>query len=480
VTLPTPLEAAAFSRYTTSAEIDGWLGSLAASSGGRATVAHLGRSAGGRNLTALLCGCARGQVAAPGKLRVLIAASLHGASEAAGGEALLAFARDLLLGARQHLLDRFEWVLIPNANPDGRDVDSARNAHRANLNRDFVLLGEPESRAIDAALRAFAPAVVLDAHESAVLKRRALGAAGYLSTFEAQFDTAMTPAIPAALRDFATGTLLPQLIRGTQAAGLPAQRYVREIHALDQPITHGDLTARTLRNKAGLRGALSLLLETPMAPKAGQYPSFRNVATRVAKQRLCLDVFVDCLATNARGIAAAQARAAAELDYPDCVLNARYVRQPPDATARLPLAERDSGRRVERDFPDHRTVVEHDRLRLPACYFVLEHMDTVGDWLARHGVMFETLSDPLDGMVEVDTYAAPQVTDADDADWRPFRSERASRPIPAGALRVPLSGRDRRLVALLLEPRSTSSVFRDAPFATLLRPGEPFFIARGR
>ncbi len=357
MTLPTPLEAAAFSRYTTSAEIDGWLGSLAAASGGRATVAHLGRSAGGRNLTALLCGCAPGRVAAPGKLRVLITASLHCASEAAGGEALLAFARDLLLGARQHLLDRFEWVLIPNANPDGRDADSARNAHRVNLNRDFVLLGEPESQAIDAALRTFAPAVVLDAHESAVLKRRTLGAAGYLAAFEAQFDTATTPAIPAALRDFATGTLLPQLIRSTQAADLPAQRYLREIHALDQPITHGDLTARTLRNKAGLRGALALLLETPMAPKAGQYPSFRDVATRVAKQRLCVDVFVDCLAANARGIAAALARAAAELDAPDCVLNASYVREPPDATTSLPLALRNSGRRVEREFPDHRTVV---------------------------------------------------------------------------------------------------------------------------
>jgi hypothetical protein len=477
VTLPTPLEAAGLSRYTASAEIDAWLRTLAAASGGRASVAHLGRSAGRRNLSALLCGCAPGVAAVPGKLRVLITASLHGASEAAGGEALLAFARDLLAGARKDLLDRFEWVLIPNANPDGRDTDSTRNANRVNLNRDFVLLQEPESQAIDAALRAFAPAVVLDAHESAVLKRRTLGAAGYLSAFEAQFDTAMTPAITAALRDFATGTLLPQLIGGTQAGGLPAQRYVREIHALDQPITHGDLTARTLRNKAGLRGALSLLLETPMAPKAGQYPSFRDVATRVAKQRLCLDVFVDCLVENAHGIAAARARAAAELDAPDCVLNASYVRQPPDATARLPLDERDSGRRVERDFPDHRTVVEHDRLRLPACYFVLEHMDIVGEWLACHGVAFETLSDPLDAVVETDIYA---VTDTSDADWRPIRHEHATLHIPAGALRVPLSGRDRRLVALLLEPRSTSSVFRDAPFAALLRPGEPFFIVRGR
>jgi hypothetical protein len=472
----TPLEAGGFARYSTCAEIDTWLHHLAAAAGGRATVTALGRSAGGRDIPALLCGLADPARAAPGKLRVLITASLHGASEAAGGEALLAFARDLLLGPRQDLLGPFEWVLIPNANPDGRDTDSARNANRVNLNRDFMLLAQPESRALDAALRRYVPAVVLDAHESAVLKRRTLGEAGYLTAFEAQFDTAITPAIPAALRDFATGTLLPQLIRGAQAAGLPAQRYVREIHALDQPITHGELTARTLRNKAGLRGALALLLETPMAPKAGQYPSFRDIATRVDKQRLCLGVFADCLIANARHIAAARALATAQLDAPEISLNARYVRDPADAVLRLPLRERASGARVEYDFSDHRAVVEHGRLRLPLEYYVLRHAAMVGDLLARHGVAFETLCDPLDAVVETDTYAA---ADLDGMDWQPTRTERATCRIPTGALRVPLSGHDRRLVALLLEPRSTSSVFRQQPFAALLRPDEPFFIARG-
>jgi hypothetical protein len=44
---------------------------------------------------------------------------------------------------------------------------------------------------------------------------------------------------------------------------------------------------------------------------------------------------------------------------------------------------------------------------------------------------------------------------------------------------VPLSGSNRRLVPLLLEPRSTSSVFRHPGFAVLLKHGQPFFIPRG-
>ena len=95
-----------------------------------------------------------------------------------------------------------------------------------------MLLDQPESRALDAAVRHYAPAVVLDAHESAVLKRKTLGQEGYLTAFEAQFDVASTPAIPAALRDFATDILLPQLIAGVQARGLHAQRYIGEIRSL--------------------------------------------------------------------------------------------------------------------------------------------------------------------------------------------------------------------------------------------------------
>lgn len=105
---------------------------------------------------------------------------------------------------------------------------------------------------------------------------------------------------------------------------------------------------------------------------------------------------------------------------------------------------------------------------------MLQHAAVLGDLLSRHGVAFETLRDPLEAVVECDVYAATQ-----DTTWQRVDRRIAWRRIPPGALRVPLSGHDRRLVPLLLKPRSTSSVFRHAPFAALLQPGEPFFIARG-
>lgn len=474
--LPTPLETHAFTRYSDCAEVAAWLHALADASGGKAVVRSVGQSALGRAIPVLLCGLTDPARVASGKLRVMLVGSQHGASEAAGCEALLCLAREVLLGRLRDLLDVFELVLIPNANPDGRDADSFRNGNAVNINRDFVLLGQPESQALDAAVRHYAPAVVLDAHESAVLKRSTLGQEGYLTAFEAQFDLASTPAIPAALRDFGTGALLPQLLAGVQARGLHAQRYIGEIRSVGQPITHGGLTLCMFRNKAGLRGPLTVLLETPMEPKAGRYATYRDIGPRVQKQLLCMQVFLDCVRASAPAIRAAQARAVLELDDPTCALNGSYLRHPPDAAITLPLRERASGARVQVTFADHRTVIAQDLLRIPPHYFVTEHSGLFAGLLARHGVAFETLSRALDTRVTSEVFAGGGEPEAacqriDELTHR--------RLIPAGALRVPLSGSNRRLVPLLLEPRSASSVFRYAPFAGLLQNGEPFFIPRG-
>ena len=473
--LPTPLEAQGFVRYTDSAQAGAYLRALADAAGAAATVVSIGRSALGRDIPALLCGLDDPARVRGGRLRVMLVGSLHGASEAAGCEALLGLARDVLLGDLRGLLDGLELVFIPNANPDGRDADSFRNGNAVNINRDFVLLEQPESQALDAAVRRFAPAVVLDAHEQAVLKRRTLGAAGYLTAFEAQFDVASAPAVPAVLREFATTTLLPELIAGVQARGLPAQRYIAELRSLAQPVTHGDLTLRTFRNKTGLRGPLAVLLETPMDPKAGQYPTFRNIGPRVRKQRLCMEVFLDCVRRHAPAIAAAQAAAAREPDDGPFALNARYRRAAADAMLTLPLRERASGARIEAHFEDHRAIEAFDVLRPASQTFITAHTALFGALLARHGIGFETLDRAVRTPVLSSVFNA-----SDDAEARcELVDERHSLcTLPVGTLRVAPSGLERRLVPLLLDPRSASSVFRYPAFAHLLAPGEPFFIAR--
>ncbi len=460
--LLTPLEVQGHTRLSTPEEMTAFLSRLAEQTSG-ARLWSLGHSAGGRPLTALHLPARRNDQP---PLRVMLVGSQHGAAEAAGGEALLTLARELTGAAWRGAVDYLEFVIYPDANPDGRALDSSRNADEVNINRDFVLLTQPESRALDHLLREFAPQVVLDAHESAILKSKSLAREGYMTDFETQFDCANNPAIPVALRAYAEQDMLPTLVTRVAARGVPAQRYIREILSLSQVATHGGLTARKLRNRAGLSGALSFLLETRVDPKHGQYSSFRNIAVRSAKQLLAQQVFIELVAER-RSILQALLDAHAASVEP-LVLEACYASRGAEAVLRIPMRCIADGELREFEFADHRDVVCGSTVEVAGCYWVTGHHDTFARLLDAHGFAWQPLAAAVTRPVRVQTVAI------DEALWPAPRC--VLRELPAGSLRVPVAGIRGRLLGLLLEARSSSSVFRYAAFSRLLPAGGESFV----
>ena len=470
MTLRTPLEACRYQRISESAEIADFLPVLAAGSD-EANCTTLGWSVRGAPLRALICS-RPGSISKP---RVLLVGSHHGGSEPAGGEALVEVARALLHGDLRDLLDVLDVMIVPNANPDGRDDASSRNANSVNLNRDYVLLSQPESRAIDAAVRRYRPHVVLDAHESAALKRRSLGRAGYLTEFQAQFDVANNPALPRALLQLGEEVLLDEVIERVDRTGLHAQRYIREILSLDQALTHGGITIKRFRNKAGALGALSFLLETRLDPKDGQYSSFRNIEVRTCKQVCCIREFMTTIALHAAQILV--------LGYPDMrlgagediVLSAEYVPNGSDATHVVPLQRMATGEIVRVPFRDHRRMALHTPLSAPRAYVVTRHMSVLRDLFWRHGIQFEyTASSARRRVVE---QMVEQVMNDGNPALRTSATE-CERTIPAGSLRISLDQPCGRLVPLLLEPSSSSTVLGYPTYRRLLVPGQPLFAYR--
>ena len=166
---------------------------------------------------------------------------------------------------------------------------------------------------------------MLDTHESAVLKRTTLAREGYLTDFDAQFEIANNPALPAGLRAFAQDHVLPALLARVSAGGLPANHYIGEIVSTRQPITNGGLTLRNFRNTAGLGGALSVLVETRLDPHHDHFASYRNIAVRVQRQQLCIRSFLAEVHTRRAAILAhtAAARAALKPPHADAVCRLR-------------------------------------------------------------------------------------------------------------------------------------------------------------
>lgn len=453
----TPLARAHYQRISRAAEISADLDALVAASS-MARKEQVGTSVEGRPIETLV-------LTAPHSRdlpRVLLVATQHGAAEPAGGEAMLSLAREILQGELRPLLEDFEVVLLPDANPDGRDSGHRSNAHQVNLNTDFVLLSQPESRAVVAALARYEPLAVLDVHESAVLKRQSLARQGYLTDFDAQFETANNPGITAALRDYGQQQVLPALISATRAAGLPAQRYIAEITNITQPITNGGLSLRNFRNRAGIDVALSVLVETKLDARDERWPTYRNIEARVARSLLCQRVFLRVVQSERANLRGQWWRARVAARSEALALHAAYVEDSAHRQVDIVLRRRATHQRETRPFADHRRVVSADVIALPAAYLVPQPTAALLRVLQRHGIHYQQPPAGLGLAVVAERYGAAPVFDGRVA---VLASSTRVITTAAGAVLIELQQNRGRLVPLLLDPRSMSSVFRLPAFA---------------
>ncbi|MFZ5654195.1 MAG: M14 family zinc carboxypeptidase [Pseudomonadota bacterium] len=457
---PTPLVRNGYRRMSSSAEISADLAALAAASP-LARVERLGLSVQGRPLEALVLQAP----AAVDPLRVLVVGSQHGASEPAGAEAFLALARELIWGDLRPLLDSQRVILIPNANPDGRELGRRSNANGVNINTDFVRARAPETRALLHALARYEPEAVLDSHESAVLKRKSLGREGWLTDFEIQYEIANHPGVPAPTRALSAGALLPALLAAATAAGHAANRYIGEITSTAQPITNGGFSLRNFRNTAGVQNRISFLVETRLDSGERDYPTWRNIAVREARQLHCLRSF---LATIEQRRAAIRAATAAPVAGP-LPLHASYQADPGHPWAEIGLRRRDSGELVLHRFADHRRVVLGEVVEPPAAYLITAGQELLRPLLRAQAIAHTALDRPRT-FAALSPRLAPTApgTALRLAEWRPATLE-----APAGALLIELDQRRGRQAVLLLDPRSSSSLFQYPEFAALFGAGRP-------
>jgi hypothetical protein len=485
VTTPTPAEERSFGRVTSSHEMADYLARIAAHSE-VAEVIPIGESALGVPMQALVLSrelaALAATPAAPTRLTVLLVASQHG-TEPSGGEALLGLARDVVDGPLASLLDDLNLILIPNGNPDGRDGPRRVNGNGVNLSTNFTVLSEPESRAIEEAIWRWRPEVLLDVHESAIFKGKTLARQGYLTDFEAQFEIANNPNVDRELAAFTAGRLLPAVLASVNAKGLLAHRYFGEITDVEQPITHGGLSLKNLRNRAGMLAMVSFLVENRLDPKSGTYPTPRNLQERVDKQTRSILSFLDVVRERRAEIAtlveAARGRALAS--RAPLVLIATYGPDPAQPEVQIRLRRTDDGAIVERTFAYEGRILQALPLVPPSAYVVTAHQESMRRLLDRHHITYQVSAAPTDAsLVLARVLASEPVAGRHGWGYTRYALEErvATIAVPPGALLIPLAQPAGRLIPLLLDPRSNSSVFQEPAYAPLVKVGEDFFIAR--
>ena len=228
-----------------------------------------------------------GDVQKNGKPTVLIIGQQHG-NEPAGGEAALALAAELSANPRARILDRVNVLIVPRANPDGayHFVRGLKNG--ADVNRDHLLEGTPEGRALGHVFVEYQPDVVLDCHEFGV-KTRWFEKFDGLQRHDALIQYATVSNLPPALTNAAETLFRQPLIDALNAAGYSQSWYYASSYDMsDKVVSMGGVVPDTGRNIAGLRNAVSFLIET-RGVGIGRAHYKRRVQTHLVAMNSMLD-----------------------------------------------------------------------------------------------------------------------------------------------------------------------------------------------
>jgi hypothetical protein len=100
------------------------------------------------------------------KIKVLIFAQQHG-NEQSGKEGALLLINELLKSENQYLFDKIDFALVPQMNPDGSEKNQRRNGNSMDLNRNHLILTEPETFGLHKLFNKYLFEVTMDVHEYA-------------------------------------------------------------------------------------------------------------------------------------------------------------------------------------------------------------------------------------------------------------------------------------------------------------------------
>lgn len=160
--IKTPLEIHNFQKTTSYDDLSNYVHQLDETSD-LLKVENIGQSVEGRNLFGMYFS-ATGFGADPSKVKVLIFAQQHG-NEQSGKEGVLLLAGELLKPENQYLFSKIDLILVPQVNPDGSEINNRRNGHDMDLNRNHLILTEPETQALHRLFNQYHFEATLDVHE---------------------------------------------------------------------------------------------------------------------------------------------------------------------------------------------------------------------------------------------------------------------------------------------------------------------------
>lgn len=496
--LLTAAESSNFRATARHAEVVTLLDRLAAASP-LARRGSLGASGEGRELPTLIlsdppvenAAQAREQVEKSGKLLVLAIGNIH-AGEVDGKEALPMLARDLMLSDARAIFRDLIFVIAPIYNADGNErvskenrpgqkgpeegMGRRENAAGLDLNRDFIKLEAPETRALVRFFNVWDPDIFIDTHTTNGCYHR------YVITYEGP----KAPAGDMALLKFCRDEMMPAI-----------NKHMLDKYAIPS-FVYGDFDrdhsrwesypahARYGTTYFGLRGRISILSEGY---------SYAEYKTRVLGTRDFVRSILEFSRDNRKAIRALLTRVdeetiASALSEKNrtIALRTEAIAAPRKVSAAGFVEEKVDGKTVATSQPrdydvelwtHFRPTFEVER---PFAYAIPAKATAVIEKLRQHGISIGELSQDIELTVEYDTIQSARFANDPFQGHRTVRLETAraagNRKLAVGTIIVRCDQPLGKLAAYLLEPLSEDGLTTWNYFDEWLRDGDEFPVLR--
>ena len=194
---------------------------------------------------------------------VWLQGQIHG-NEPAGGEAMLALAKNLAGKLGDEVLDKITVVIVPRFNSDGSSRCERVMANGLDANRDHLKFDIEETKIIHEAFNKFKPEVVVDTHEYwACNKFDHVGVKNLMAYHDLLMSSAKNLNIPKEVRTRADSIFVESVKNDLNSRGYTFNPYYTARKAGDKiAIYEAGTDGKIGRNAYGLQPSFSFLVET--------------------------------------------------------------------------------------------------------------------------------------------------------------------------------------------------------------------------
>ncbi len=483
IEIKTPLEKTNFSRLSNHADMLAYVKKLDAQSD-VLQMSIIGKSVENREIPALFF-TLNSEFAhrRADKPVVLIFCQQHG-NEPSGKEAALILARSIA-EQPQNFLKNIDLILVPQVNPDGSEKGQRRNANEMDLNRNHVILSEPESLALHRLFLKWMPEVTLDIHEYNAISKSWISH-GIIKDAEEMLGGVTNINISPEIIRFTVENMLPAVGEKIESQGFRFARYIVGSPFDGKRVRYSTTAINDGRQSMGIYDTFSFLIE---GKRYGDL--ITNIERRTKGQHAAMLAFLQVIAEEKDEILKIVRKSRKLLTNPEMqskkiAVQMDYFRDPGQPKLKFPVFELATWHHIETAFDNYYPVVKTvASVSRPHAYIFPASEKKLITLLNKHQVDLKTLKSAQDILVTV--YTISHVTERLDEE-KPIEyadvhvaSERKN--FAAGSIVMTLDQKAANLLPLILEPTSTWNIAktragRKYRFKKYLQEGEVYPVFR--